>query len=120
VVAPGQEPPAGGLAGLAATGAEVAVLAGPEAYAARRALRDLPERRVRESDSPAALKSARLALVPLSLSAGGREVPTDVPPVRVRTAVTRVGAGSPAARAFVAFLSSEAGRTAFAGCGRSE
>jgi len=119
VVAPGQAAPERGLAGLSAAAADVAVLAGPEAYAARRALRDLPDRRVREASDPAVLKSAPLALVPLSLAEGGQQVATDVAPVRIRAAVATAGAGSPAARAFVAFLAGDTGRGAFAACGRT-
>jgi hypothetical protein len=116
-VAAGHGAPPQGLAGLAASTADVAVLAGPEAYAARRALQGIPERRLREGTEPGVLRSAPLALVPLSLAGKGEQVATDVPPLRARAAVARAGAASPAARAFVAFLASEAGRAAFAVCG---
>jgi hypothetical protein len=116
-VAPGQDAPPQGLAGLAASSAGVAVLGGPEAYAARRALRGVPERRVREATEAAVLQNAPLALVPLSLAAPGEQMSTDVPPLRVRAAVGKAGASSPAARAFVQFLAGPPGQAAFAACG---
>ena len=119
-VAPGQAAPPQGLAGLASSPLDVAVLSGPEGYAARRALQGIPERRLREGTEAAVLRSAPIALVPLSLAGPGDHVGTEVPPLRVRAAVAAAGAGSPAARAFVSFLASEPGRAAFVACGASK
>jgi hypothetical protein len=119
-VAPGQTVPARGLAGLPSSVDEVAVLGGPEAFAARRALTGVPEGRLREGTEIAVLRSAPLALVPLSLAGPGERVATDIAPLRVRAAVATAGAATPAARSFVAFLASPPGQAAFAACGAAK
>jgi hypothetical protein len=119
-VAPGHAAPPQGLAGLASSAADVAVLGGPEAYAARRALRGVPEGRLREGTEIAILRSAPVALVPLSLAGPGERVSTDLPPLRVRAAVATAGAALPPARAFVAFLATPAGQAAFTACGAAK
>lgn len=96
------------------TGEEVWVLAGPFARDARKAVSGLPADRVHESTDVAALRSAPVAVIPLSL-AGGRDVgPLDVPPLIVQAAPK---VGSPHPRVFLEYLSSEAGQRAFAACG---
>jgi hypothetical protein len=105
------------LAELRGSGVELVVLGGPTAYEARRALGAHPPDRVRETTDPQELRTARVALVPLSLAGTtGTRVAVDVPPL-IAEATTTVAAHRPdAARAFVAFLATDEGRRAFAAC----
>jgi len=116
--------PAGGtvrsLDDLARSGAEAVVLGGDAAYEARRALADHNVGRVRESTDERRLRSAAVALVPLSLAGPGERVSVDVPPVRVGAAVgVRAGHVEDAA-AFVRYLGSPAGQQVFATCAPSQ
>jgi ABC-type molybdate transport system substrate-binding protein len=103
-----------GLADLERPGLEVAVLAGPAAYEARRALRSSA---VRETSDARTLRAAPVALVPLSLAGSGVRLPVDVPALEARTAVLTSSDRPEAALAFVRFLASERGQDAFASCG---
>jgi Bacterial extracellular solute-binding protein len=94
---------------------EVRVLGGPAAYEARRALERVAAR-VRETTDGRELSSAAVALVPLSLARGARQVAVDVPPVVVRAAVATSSRRQEAASAFVRFLGSDAGQRAFSAC----
>jgi Bacterial extracellular solute-binding protein len=105
------------LTDLETSEVEVAVLAGEEAHEARRALGSLPAERVRATADTAALKTAALALVPLSLAGPGARVKTDLRPLTVSAAATARSARRTEARAFVQFLASEPGKRAFAACG---
>jgi hypothetical protein len=97
---------------------EVSVLGGPAAYEARRALERAARARVRETTDERELSSAAVALVPLSLARGARQVAVDVPPVVVRAAVSAASRRQEAAASFVRFLSSDAGQRAFSACGQ--
>lgn len=107
------------LADLSREGAEVTVLGGPAAYEARRALAGQGGARLRETTEPKVLRTAPVAVVPLSLAGPGERHRLDVPPIRVTAAVSVQAARPEVARAFVAFLGSEAGQKAFAACGES-
>jgi len=107
------------LADLSRSDTEIALLSGPAAYEARRALAGQGALRLRETADPAALRAAPVAIVPLSLAGPGQHNRLDVPPMRVTAAVAVQAAHPDAARAFVAFLASEAGQKAFATCGQA-
>ena len=112
--------PSGGdvqsLSEVVQSGVEIVVLAGPAAYEARRALARDGTAAIRETADAAQLRSAPVALVPLSLAGSGRQLEVDVPPVRVDAAVGIRAPHSEAAAALVRYLGSEAGRQAFAAC----
>jgi hypothetical protein len=104
------------LSDVLASGAEVVVLGGPAAYEARRELAREGTVTVRETTDARQLRSAPVALVPLSLAGSGRKVEVDVPPVRVDAAVGIRARNPEGAAAFVRFLGSETGRQVFAAC----
>jgi hypothetical protein len=112
--------PAGGdvqsLSEVVQSGVEIVVLAGPAAYEARRALARDGTAAIRETADAAQLRSAPVALVPLSLAGSGRQLEVDVPPVRVDAAVGIRAPHSEDAATLVRYLGSEAGRQAFAAC----
>jgi hypothetical protein len=96
----------------------VALLGGAAAYEARRALAEKGGARVRETTEAAELRSAAVAIVPLSLAGPGERHTLDIRPIRVVAAVAEQSSRQDAARAFVRFLGSEAGQKAFAACGQ--
>src|SRR5262245_16204907 len=96
----------------------VALLGGPAAYEARRALAEKGGARVRETTEAAELRSAAVAIVPLSLAGPGERHSLDIRPIRVVAAVAEQSSRQDAAPAFVRFLGSEAGQKAFAACGQ--
>jgi molybdate transport system substrate-binding protein len=104
------------LADLARPGLDAVILAGPAAYQARKAVAGVAPGRLRESSDVATLRSARVALVPLSLAGAGDHIPVDLPPLEARAAVATGTSRSEEAAAFVRFLGSEEGQRAFAGC----
>jgi hypothetical protein len=104
------------LSDVVQSGVEITMLAGPAAYEARRALARDGTVSVRETTDGAELRSAPVALVPLSLAGSGRQVEVDVPPVRVDAAVGMRARHGDDAQAFVRYLGSEAGRQVFATC----
>jgi ABC-type molybdate transport system substrate-binding protein len=106
-----------GLEDVERSGLDVAVLDGAEALEARKALAKLPTSRVRATSDAAALRAAPLALVPLSLAGPGARVKTDVRPLVASAAVVSRAARRTEAAAFVRFLASDAGQSAFATCG---
>ena len=107
-----------GLADLERSGHEVAILGGPEAYEARRALNAvLRAERIREVGDRKGLEASGVTLVPLSL-ARGQTVAVDVPPLLARAALAEGSPHAVAAKTFLQFLGSDAGRAAFAACGR--
>jgi len=112
--------PSGGdvqsLSEVVQSGVEIVVLAGPAAYEARRALARDGTAAIRETTDATHLRSAPVALVPLSLAGPGRQVEVDVPPIRVDAAVGIRAPHSEDAIALVRYLGSEAGRQAFAAC----
>jgi len=112
--------PSGGdvrsLSDVVASGVEITMLAGPAAYEARRALAREGTISVRETTDAASLRSAPVALVPLSLAGSGRQVEVDVPPIPVGAAVGVRTRHSEDAAAFVRYLGSEAGQQVFAAC----
>jgi accessory colonization factor AcfC len=101
---------------LARSGVEAVVLGGDAAYEARRALAEHNVGRVRESTDVRRLRSAAVALVPLSLAGPGPRTSVDVPPVRVGAAVGARATRTDDATAFVRYLGSEAGQQVFATC----
>jgi hypothetical protein len=112
--------PSGGdvqsLSDVVRSGVEITMLAGPAAYEARRALARDGTASVRETTDAAELRSAPVALVPLSLAGSGRQVEADVPPIPVGAAVGVRARHSEDAAAFVRYLGSEAGQQVFAAC----
>ena len=102
------------LADTARADVEVWVAGGAAAHAARRAAQDAAPRQVREASDGSIPSGAAAALAPACLAGAGERMPTDGPDL-VGEAAVSARAGSPAAaRAFVAFLASPAGRSAFA------
>ena len=104
------------LADLERSGHEVATLAGPEAYEARRVLKAaLRAERIREVPDGKGLEASGVSLVPLSL-AHGQTVPVDVPPLIARVAAAEGAPHAALARTFLQFLASDEGRKVFAAC----
>jgi len=101
---------------LARSGAEAVVLGGDAAYEARRALAEHEVGRVRESTDDRRLRSAAVALVPLSLAGPGERVSVDIPAIRVGAAVGIRANHTDEAAAFVRYLGSAAGQQAFSAC----
>ena len=99
----------------AAAGVEIEVLKGPISYEAQRVLAEKTKAHVREQDA-SSLRKAEAALVPVSVAGPGRRITVDVPALRAQAAVGSGSRAEAAARAFVAFLASEAGRRSFAAC----
>lgn len=95
---------------------EIVMPAGPAGYEARRALAQEGTARVRETTDAARLRSAPVALVPVSLAGSGRQVEVDVPPIPVAAAVGVRARHGEDARAFVRYLGSETGQQVFATC----
>jgi accessory colonization factor AcfC len=106
----------GSLDDLAAADADVAVLGGPAAYEARRALALHRKERVHETTDASALSSAAVALVPLSLAGSGERVAVEIPPLVIRAVVAASARRPEEARAFLRFLGSISGQKAFAAC----
>jgi ABC-type molybdate transport system substrate-binding protein len=102
------------LADAARAGIEVWVAGGPAAHAARRAAVAAAPDRVREASDGVVPDGAAAALAPLCLAGAGERLPVDVPDLVVEAAVSARTARPDAARGFVAFLGSPAGRRAFA------
>jgi ABC-type sulfate transport system substrate-binding protein len=105
------------LSDVVRSGVEIVVPAGPAAYEARRVLAEAGTARVVETDDRARLRSAPVALVPVSLAGPGRQVEVDVRPISVIAALGIRARSTLDARAFVQFLGSEAGQDVFAACG---
>jgi molybdate transport system substrate-binding protein len=104
------------LKDLARPGLDAVMLAGPAAYQARQAVSAVAPAKLRETADREALRSARVALVPLSLAGAGEHIPVDVPALEARAAVAKGTPREEEATAFVRFLGSEKGQRAFAGC----
>jgi hypothetical protein len=104
------------LSDLARSDVEIVVPAGAAAYEARRALAEEGATRVVETTDAARLRSAPVALVPLSLAGVGRLVEVDVPPIPIGAAVGMRARHVEDATAFVRYLGSEAGQQVFATC----
>jgi hypothetical protein len=104
------------LGDLARPGVDTVILGGPAAYEVRRALAEKGVGRVVETTDPARLRSAPVALLPLSLAGPGGGTRVDVPPIRVGAAVGARARHAARAAAFVQFLGSERGQQAFAAC----
>jgi hypothetical protein len=98
------------------SGAEIVLPAGPASYEARRALAQEGQPRVVETSDAARLRSAAVALVPLSLAGQGRQVAVDVPPIPITAAVGVRSRRPLDAAAFVRYLGSERGQDVFAAC----
>ncbi len=96
----------------------VALLGGPAAYEARRALAERGGMRVRETTEIGELRAASVAIVPLSLAGPGERHALDIRPLRATAAVSLSASRPELARAFVRFLGSEAGQKAFVACGQ--
>jgi ABC-type molybdate transport system substrate-binding protein len=104
------------LQDLARPGLDAVMLSGPAAYQARKAVGAVAPVKLRETADARTLRSARVALVPLSLAGGGDRIPVDLPALEARAAVAKGTARAEEAAAFVRFLGSEEGQRAFAGC----
>ena len=107
------------LSDLGRSDVPVALLGGPAAYEARRALAERGGMRVRETTEVGELRAATVAIVPLSLAGPGERHALDIRPLRVTAAVSLSATRPEAARAFVRFLGSEAGQKAFVACGQA-
>jgi ABC-type molybdate transport system substrate-binding protein len=68
---------------------------------------------LREASDGAVPRGAAAALAPLCLAGPGERLPVDVPELIVEAAVSARASRPDAARDFVAFLASPAGRRAF-------
>jgi len=112
--------PSGGdvstLSDLSRSNVEIVMPAGDASYEARRALAEQGARRVLETTDAARLRSAPVALVPLSLAGPGKLVSVDIPPIRVSAALGMRARHAVDAAAFVAYLGSEDGQQVFATC----
>jgi len=117
-VAPGSS--VRGLEDVARSGVEATVLGGDAAYEARRVLAEHGIGRFRESSDAARLRSAAVALVPISLAGSGEHIGVDVPPIRVGAAVGARSGHPDDAAAFVRYLASTAGQQAFAACASAQ
>ena len=104
------------LSDLARSDVEIVMPAGAASYEARRALAEQGAARVLETSDAARLRSAPVALVPLSLAGPGKRVSVDVPPIRVGAAVGSRAPHAAEAAAFVGYLGSENGQRVFATC----
>lgn len=93
---------------------EVWIAGGPAAHEARRAAQKLAPARVREAADGAVPRGAAAALAPACLAGPGDRLAVDVPDLVVEAAVSAAASRPEAARDFVAFLASPAGRRAFA------
>ena len=102
-----------GLADAERAAVEVWVAGGPAAYEARRAVEKLAPARVREASDGAVPRGAAAALAPTCLAGPGERINVDVPDLVVEAAVSAAASRPEAARDFVAFLASPAGRRAF-------
>jgi hypothetical protein len=100
---------------LAGSGVEIAVPDSPAAYEAFRWARSTTGGRARAA-AARELREAPVVLVPLSLAGPGDRIGVDVPSLRARAALAVDPARRAEAEAFLAFLRSEAGQTAFAAC----
>ena len=69
---------------------------------------------MREAADGSIPSGAAAALAPVCLAGAGERMPTDVPDLVVEAAVSARAQSPDAARGFVAFLASPAGRSAFA------
>ncbi len=106
----------GTLSDLARANVEIVMPAGAASYEARRALAEQGAARVLETTDAARLRSAPVALVPLSLAGAGKRLSVDVPPIRVGAAVGSRARHAADAAAFVRYLGSEGGQQVFATC----
>ena len=104
------------LSDVVGSGTEIVLPAGPASYEARRALAEKGQPRVLETTDAARLRSAPVALVPLSLAGSGRQVAVDVPPIPVSAAVGKRSRQPVDAADLVRFLGSERGQDVFAAC----
>jgi hypothetical protein len=112
--------PSGGdvraLSDVTRSDVEIVMPAGPAGYEARRALAEEGVSRVVETTDTARLRAAPVALIPVSLAGGGRQVEVDVPPIPVGAAVGMRARHVEDATAFVRYLGSEGGQQVFATC----
>ena len=102
------------LADTTRAGIEVWVAGGAAAHAARRAAQDAAPQQVREASDGSVPSGAAAALAPLCLAGAGERLTVDVPDLVVEAAVSARSSRTEAARGFVAFLATPAGRSAFA------
>jgi hypothetical protein len=103
-----------GLADAERAAVEVWIAGGTAAHEARRAAEKLAPARVREAADGAVPRGAAAALAPACLAGPGERLAVDVPDLVVEAAVSASASRPEAARDFVAFLASPAGRLAFA------
>jgi hypothetical protein len=103
-----------GLADAERAAVEIWIAGGTAAHEARRTAEKLAPARVREAPDGAVPRGASAALAPSCLAGPGERLAVDVPDLVVEAAVSAVASRPQAARDFVAFLASAAGRRAFA------
>ena len=114
--------PAVELHALGRSGSVVRTLGGPVARETWRRLRlqgFSPARVERIRETPVRLQPGEAAVVPLSLAGPGSVAVLDVPPLRPRAVMVRASPRKPESRAFLAFLGTSPGATAFQTCGRA-
>lgn len=102
-----------GLADAERAAVEVWIAGGPAAHEARRAAEKLAPARVREVPDGGVPRGAAAVLAPACLAGPGERLAVDVPDLVVEAAVSASTSRPEAARDFVAFLASPAGRRAF-------
>ena len=115
--------PAVDVQALERSAMRVLVLGGAVGREARKSLQSLsPDRvrTVRALDGPVRLDVGEAAVVPLSLAGPGHVSSLPIPPLLARAVGVRQSPRPEAARAFLAFLTSERGAAAFSACGRED
>ncbi|MCM2257274.1 MAG: substrate-binding domain-containing protein [Vicinamibacteria bacterium] len=104
-----------GLEDVARAGGELAVSDLPAAHEARRAAESAAPGRVRPT-SAARVRSATLALVPLSLAGAGDRIATELRPLEIRGAVLATARDPQTARELLRRLAAAPAQDAFAAC----
>jgi ABC-type molybdate transport system substrate-binding protein len=123
VLATSGRQPAADVQALERSATRVLVLGGSVGREARRSLQALAPSRVRtlrDPEGPVSLEPGEAAVVPLSLAPPGEVRSLSLPPLLVRAVGVRASPRPEAARAFLDFLTSGAGASAFAACGRED
>jgi ABC-type molybdate transport system substrate-binding protein len=103
-----------GLRDVDRAGVEVWVAGGPAAHEARRALQRAAPTRLREAGDGTVPRGAAATLAPACTAGPGERLAVEVPDLVVEAAVSTGARRPDAARDFVTFLASPAGRRAFA------
>jgi hypothetical protein len=115
--------PAADVAALERSSMRVLVLGGAVGREARKSLQGLAPERVRtvkDPGGPVHLEPGEAAVMPLSLAGPGEVTRLPIPPLLVHAVVARASSRPETARAFLGFLTSERGASAFSACGRED